>query len=252
MSETRATPPLAEFLAAFAQDDNEWWRLQGGDHLNLFEELLDERDAARAEVAALRSAVQTLADAAEDDPEGAAPEALRDLLAASVGSSGEAESGDTWSTLVCVEPGCSKKFSWLGTPQDVRGHSWWQGWTFHDGDHCPEHSPAPVSSGGQADGEGVRLRPDEIERLDFNYQVGDGRWLFTEVEGIIAARLAAHPVLSREAVERRVRGHWPTRFTVPRRLECACGWTRPAEHDGKVADQWLDHLADVLTAGGER
>lgn len=35
------TQSLDEFLAEFEQDDNVWWRLPCGDHLNLFEELLE-------------------------------------------------------------------------------------------------------------------------------------------------------------------------------------------------------------------
>lgn len=31
------TPPLDEFLERFVADDNEWWRLDCGHHLNLFE-----------------------------------------------------------------------------------------------------------------------------------------------------------------------------------------------------------------------
>jgi hypothetical protein len=31
------TAPLEDFLAAYAQDDNIWWRISCGHHLNLFE-----------------------------------------------------------------------------------------------------------------------------------------------------------------------------------------------------------------------
>lgn len=42
------TPPLNEFLARFEQDDNEWWRIPCGDHLNLFEEAVSRmQDAER-------------------------------------------------------------------------------------------------------------------------------------------------------------------------------------------------------------
>lgn len=40
------TPPLGEFLERFNSDDNEWWRIECGDHLNLFEAAVAERDAA--------------------------------------------------------------------------------------------------------------------------------------------------------------------------------------------------------------
>lgn len=37
-----ASPTLAEFLPRYEKDDNEWWRLQSGDHQNLFEEAVDK------------------------------------------------------------------------------------------------------------------------------------------------------------------------------------------------------------------
>lgn len=41
----RATPSLAEFLALYRADDNEWWRLSSGDHQNLFDEAVDRLHA---------------------------------------------------------------------------------------------------------------------------------------------------------------------------------------------------------------
>lgn len=41
------TPPLAEFEAAYAEDDNLWWRTDDGHHQNLFEAALEERDELR-------------------------------------------------------------------------------------------------------------------------------------------------------------------------------------------------------------
>lgn len=42
MPEPTPSPSLDEFLAMRAADPNAWWRLDSGDHLNLFEEALDE------------------------------------------------------------------------------------------------------------------------------------------------------------------------------------------------------------------
>lgn len=38
------TAPLNDFLAAMAIDDNWWWRIASGHHLNLFEAAVEERD----------------------------------------------------------------------------------------------------------------------------------------------------------------------------------------------------------------
>src|SRR5690606_11995013 len=46
---TDPTPSVDEFLAAEKDDRNAWWRLGSGDHLNLFEEAIEQRDAARAD-----------------------------------------------------------------------------------------------------------------------------------------------------------------------------------------------------------
>jgi hypothetical protein len=35
------TAPLADFLTAYAEDDNWWWRISCGHHLNLFREAVD-------------------------------------------------------------------------------------------------------------------------------------------------------------------------------------------------------------------
>ena len=35
------TAPLDEFLADYAEDDNLWWRIASGHHLNLFEAAVD-------------------------------------------------------------------------------------------------------------------------------------------------------------------------------------------------------------------
>lgn len=55
------TPPLDEFLAAYDANDNEWWYLEGGDHLNLFDEALDRMRAAEAAVARCRALADELA-----------------------------------------------------------------------------------------------------------------------------------------------------------------------------------------------
>lgn len=35
------TPPLRDFLAAYRDDDNIWWRISSGHHQNLFEAACD-------------------------------------------------------------------------------------------------------------------------------------------------------------------------------------------------------------------
>lgn len=42
------TPPLAEFLAVYGQDDNWWWRVSCGHHQNLFDDAVDRIEAAQA------------------------------------------------------------------------------------------------------------------------------------------------------------------------------------------------------------
>jgi hypothetical protein len=42
------TAPLNDFLEAMRWDDNWWWRIGCGHHLNLFEEALDRIDNADA------------------------------------------------------------------------------------------------------------------------------------------------------------------------------------------------------------
>jgi hypothetical protein len=45
------SPPLDEFLKRFHEDDNEWWRVPCGDHLNLFEEAVSRMEAAERRLA---------------------------------------------------------------------------------------------------------------------------------------------------------------------------------------------------------
>lgn len=45
------TPSLDDFLARFEFDDNEWWRIPCGDHLNLFEEAVERMQAAERRLA---------------------------------------------------------------------------------------------------------------------------------------------------------------------------------------------------------
>ena len=49
-----ATPPLDEFLARYDEDDNEWWLLASGHHLNLFDEAEAAYERMRAENERLR------------------------------------------------------------------------------------------------------------------------------------------------------------------------------------------------------
>lgn len=45
------TPSLAEYRRRESEDDNTFWRLESGDHMNLLEEALDRIDALEAEFA---------------------------------------------------------------------------------------------------------------------------------------------------------------------------------------------------------
>lgn len=47
------TPPLDEFLARFEEDDNEWWTLSCGHHLNLFEDAVERMQEAERILARL-------------------------------------------------------------------------------------------------------------------------------------------------------------------------------------------------------
>lgn len=65
MSDT--TPALDDFLARYDADDNEWWRLDAGDQLNLFNEAVHRmRDLERrSPERAARRAVEALASIRE-------------------------------------------------------------------------------------------------------------------------------------------------------------------------------------------
>lgn len=45
------TPPLDDFLVAYADDDNWWWRLSSGHHQNLFDEAVERMATAEYHVA---------------------------------------------------------------------------------------------------------------------------------------------------------------------------------------------------------
>jgi len=45
------TPPLDEFLAEYERDDNCWWRLDHGHHLNLFNEAVERMQRAERRLA---------------------------------------------------------------------------------------------------------------------------------------------------------------------------------------------------------
>lgn len=115
-----------------------------------------------------------------------------------------------------------------------------------DDSFCPDgfHTSAPVPSGGQADGEGARLT--DAEWREFQRLPEEGYSHRGWVDAAIARRLAARPVLSREALRERLDGHWPIRDEHG--VGCGCGW----EGDGCGRGLWRDHLVDVLTAGGEQ
>jgi len=48
------TAPLDEFIAAFEEDPNLWWRISTGHHLNLLEAAIDRIEELEAEVKRLR------------------------------------------------------------------------------------------------------------------------------------------------------------------------------------------------------
>lgn len=194
----------------------------------------DEVDALRDELAALRAAVSALADECEraigaaQQPD-ITPLRFRDVAdrlryLASVGSSGEAESGER--------------------DDDAHGIGL-------DG-RCHACAPAPVSSGGQADGEGEDDGWDVIVHVParagmsayhlLHAQVGESVFRFLDehlphrvwdpfVHGQPAVETAARPVLSREALEGRV-------------------LTALARTAGKSLQAKADAVLDVL-AGGE-
>jgi transposase len=51
------TPPLDEFLPRYDADDNVWWAMDSGHHMNLFDEAVDRMQAAEARLAALTDAI---------------------------------------------------------------------------------------------------------------------------------------------------------------------------------------------------
>lgn len=48
------TPPLNDFLAAYGEDDNWWWRIECGHHRNLFDMALDRIDELETQLEQLR------------------------------------------------------------------------------------------------------------------------------------------------------------------------------------------------------
>lgn len=54
------TPKLDDFLAEYEQDDNCWWRLACGHHMNLFDEAVSRMQQAERRLAAdQRSGVES-------------------------------------------------------------------------------------------------------------------------------------------------------------------------------------------------
>lgn len=61
------TPPLKDFLEAYDDDDNVWWHLACGHHMNLFDEAVDrfreaerKKQLAELDAATLRMELSTL------------------------------------------------------------------------------------------------------------------------------------------------------------------------------------------------
>lgn len=61
LSEQTATAPLADFLVAMREDDNWWWRIECGHHLNLFEASVEaQTEAYRQGVRAARKVFEQM------------------------------------------------------------------------------------------------------------------------------------------------------------------------------------------------
>lgn len=58
---TTMDPTLSAFLDIYSDDHIEWWRLDSGQHQNLFDALLARAEAAEAEVARLRAVLSEIA-----------------------------------------------------------------------------------------------------------------------------------------------------------------------------------------------
>lgn len=228
--------------------------------IDVIQAAANEAAEGAAEVARLRAvveAVQALADEweasgkklAPDDDWGVSIEAtlrgdflqekataLRAVLAP-VSSSGEAESGEG-------DPAAQRLL------RDIFGK--------HEDD-----APAPVSSGGQADGEGVRLIAAAKVLYDdyvseYSYEPWDTcdrePFMRQAADVLAAADAAARPVLSREALAKVLTDHRylcrSARGVSPRWEQCSCGdrftgtepWRMLAAHQA-------DHLAVVLSGG---
>lgn len=48
MKDPEVTPPLDKFLKSYDRDDNVWWTLACGHHMNLFEEAVERMRTAEA------------------------------------------------------------------------------------------------------------------------------------------------------------------------------------------------------------
>jgi hypothetical protein len=86
---------------------------------------------------------------------------------------------------------------------------------------------------------------DEIERVPAMGQMArDGLW---DARAILAA---ARPALSREALRKRLDGHWPVFEPRHNTWKCECGgWVESHQSGERTDDQMRDHLADVLDGG---
>lgn len=52
------TAPLAEFFAAYEEDDNLWWRVGCGHHMNLFDAAMEEIDRLKLQLKTAREALE--------------------------------------------------------------------------------------------------------------------------------------------------------------------------------------------------
>lgn len=56
------SPTLTEFFPRYENDDNEWWALGSGDHMNLFDEAMERVESLRSVLGDLCAAAEKVFD----------------------------------------------------------------------------------------------------------------------------------------------------------------------------------------------